>query len=89
MLNRTKADLLLPLVYGQGETYASVKRTVRLFDAKTPVGMAMSLNPAQSPTKTAFLAACNDAKEAGCEHFYFYNFSLASAERRSWVRQVV
>ncbi|QTQ13611.1 hypothetical protein HRQ91_03585 [Treponema parvum] len=89
LLNRTKADLLLPLVYGQGETYASVKRTVRLFDEKTPVGMAMSLNPAQSPTKTAFLAACNDAKEAGCEHFYFYNFSLASAERRSWVRQVV
>jgi hypothetical protein len=85
-LNRTHADLLIPLVYGRGETYALVKNTIRLFDPGTPVGMAASLNPVQAPDKGAFLASLAAAREAGCEHFYFYNFSLASREQRRWVQ---
>jgi hypothetical protein len=85
-LNRARADLLLPLVYGQGETYSLVKNTVRLFDASTPVGMAASLNPVQAPDKESFLSGLAAARESGCAHFYFYNFSLASRERRRWVR---
>jgi hypothetical protein len=85
-LNHTRADLLLPLVYGPGETYALVKNTIRLFDAGTPVGMAASLNPVQAPDRAAFLAGLAAAREAGCNHVYFYNFSLASRERRRWVQ---
>ncbi|MDR1128275.1 MAG: hypothetical protein LBL20_03100, partial [Treponema sp.] len=85
-LNRSNADLLLPLVYGTGETYGLVRDTIRLFDPGTPVGMAASLNPVQSPDKGAFLAGLAAAREDGCEHLYFYNFSLASRERRRWVQ---
>jgi hypothetical protein len=85
-LNRSNADLLLPLVYGKGETYALVRDTIRLFDPGTPVGMAASLNPVQSPDKGAFLAGLAAAREAGCEHVYCYNFSLASREQRRWVQ---
>jgi hypothetical protein len=85
-LNRANADLLLPLVYGKGENYAVVRDTIRLFDAGTPVGMAATLNPAQPPDKRAFLDGLASAREAGCAHFYFYNFSMASRERRRWVQ---
>jgi hypothetical protein len=85
-LNCSKTDLLLPLVYDPGETYTLVKNAIRLFDADTPVGMAASLNPVQAPDKGAFLAGLAAAREAGCAHVYFYNFSLASRERRRWVQ---
>jgi hypothetical protein len=85
-LNGTGEDLLLPLIYGSGETYTLVRNAIRLFDAGTPVGMGVSLNPAQAPDKGAFLAGLAAAREAGCAHFYFYNFSLASRERRRWVQ---
>jgi hypothetical protein len=85
-LNCIKEDLLLPLVYGLGETYTLVRNAIRLFDAGTPVGMGASLNPAQAPDKETFLTGLATAREAGCAHFYFYNFSLASRERRRWVQ---
>jgi hypothetical protein len=83
--NMGTADLLLPLVYGPGETYRAVLNTVRLFDTETPVGMAASLNPAQYPDRGSFLSTLAAAHAEGCEHFYIYNFSLASRERRGWI----
>jgi hypothetical protein len=83
--NAGKADVLLPLVYGAGETYALVRNTIRLYDRETPVGMGISLGPA--PDKNHFLGALQEAQEGGCEYFFTYNFSLASAERRLWLAE--
>jgi hypothetical protein len=82
--NAGKADVLLPLVYGPGETYELVRNTIRVYDGETPVGMAVSLNV---PGKSQFLGALGDAKEGGCRHFFTYNFSLASAGRRTWLAE--
>jgi hypothetical protein len=82
------ADRLMPLVYGPGETYEMALNTIRLFDGKTPVGIVNTLFPATSPNKAAFLGAMSNAREAGCDTFYVYNYSMASAGRLDWVREM-
>jgi hypothetical protein len=82
------ADRLMPLVYGPGETYELVRNTVRLFDSKTPVGMVNTLFPMTSPNKPAFLKAMTNARDSGCQTFYVYNYSMASAGRLDWVREM-
>jgi hypothetical protein len=83
--NAGKADVLLPLVYSPGETYELVRNTIRMYDGETPVGMAASLGLA--PGKDHFLGTLRKAWEAGCRYFFTYNFSLASAERRTWLAE--
>jgi hypothetical protein len=83
--NAGKADLLLPLVYGAGETYELVRNTIRMYDGETPVGMGISLSHAQG--REHFAGVLRNAKEAGCRYFFTYNFSLASAERRTWLAE--
>lgn len=80
------ADKLIPLVYGQGETYSLVRNTIRLFDPHTPVGMGATLHPDRYPGKAAFLGAMAEAANEGCETFYLYNFSIASSARLEWVK---
>jgi hypothetical protein len=77
--------VLLPLVYSAGESYALVRNTIRLYDRETPVGIGISLGLA--PDKNHFLGALQEAQEGGCEYFFTYNFSLASAERRLWLAE--
>jgi hypothetical protein len=83
--NAGKADVLLPLVYGPGETYELVRNTIRMYDGETPVGMAAGLGLA--PGKDHFLGTLRKAWEAGCRYFFTYNFSLASSERRTWLAE--
>lgn len=80
-------DTLVPLVYGEGETFASVQANVRLAGADTPVGMAMTLHPSRFPDRGGFLGAVADAArcQAGCA--YFYNYSIASQARLEWVAE--
>jgi hypothetical protein len=82
------ADRLMPLVYGQGETYELVQNTIRLIDKDTPVGMVNTLFPATSPNKESFLGAMNGARDSGCDTFYIYNYSMASAGRLKWVAEM-
>jgi hypothetical protein len=83
--NAGKADVLLPLVYSPGETYELVRNTIRMYDGKTPVGMAASLGLA--PGRDHFLGALGNARKGGCQYFFTYNFSLASSERRGWLAE--
>jgi hypothetical protein len=83
--NAGKVDILLPLVYGPGETYELVKNTIRIYDSETPVGMAASLGLASG--RDHFLGTLRRAREAGCRYFFTYNFSLASSERRGWLAE--
>jgi hypothetical protein len=82
------ADRLMPLIYGAGETYTPVRDTIRIFDPATPVGMGATLHPNRFPDKGSFLGAMTEARTAGCETLYLYNYSIASAARLAWVREL-
>lgn len=82
-LSDVSADVLVPLVYGEGETYAGAQALFRLWNDRLPLGMAASLLHHQGPDS---LQSCvENAHSAGCRHFYFYNFSLASQPRLDWL----
>lgn len=82
------ADMLMPLVYGVNENYPVVRNNIRLFDDTTPIGMTTSLIPERHPLKSSLFGAVVEAKEVGCNCFYFYNFSIASKERLFWMQEV-
>ncbi len=79
------ADVVVPLVYGEGETYQLVHNNMDLLGANARTGMALTLHPACFPGKEDFLAAVATAAEKDPYCAYFYNYSLASSERLSWV----
>lgn len=81
------ADALVPLVYGEWETFANVEGNIRLADGATPVGMAMTLHPGRYRDRGAFLGAVAEATDHNPACAYFYNFSIASRERLGWIAE--
>ncbi len=85
------ADVLVPLLYSSGESFPLVRNTIRLHDAKTPLGMVLTLHPARHPNRADFLGAVREAVADGelprC--IYIYNYTLASRERLSWLPEAM
>lgn len=82
-------DAFVPLVYGPGESFGLVRNNIRLLADKTPVGMAMTLHPGRFAGKADFLGAVAAAAAEQPHCAFFYNYSIASAERLGWVAKAV
>lgn len=75
----------LPLVYGANETLQKVTDLIHLYDETAVVSMGISLSANRFQDKDRFLSFLKESAAVHPAFVYYYNYSIATSERLSWV----